>query len=87
MSGVKVKIPTSDEKVKYWTKAMEHSLGMIDDKVLYHTQKIKRLRQELEMVEAHLELAMKDYVAKKVFYEGRIESAAKKSDTEQNGSA
>lgn len=75
------------DKVKYWTIQKELTLAKCNSKIDYHTKRAAQLARELMMVECHLDGANADYVAKEAFYNSRIESAAKKSDAEQNGSA
>lgn len=82
-----VKYPTGAAMVKYWTQGKEQVLDSCDDKIMYHTKMIKRLEAQIELAKSCRELAVLDRSNKEAFYDGRIATAQKKCDAEQNGSA
>lgn len=83
---VKVKYPSSEERVRYWTAEKQTTLAKCDTKIAYHTKRVEALVREIAMVEGHLDAANADRVAKEMFYDSRIESALKKATPEQDGS-
>jgi hypothetical protein len=82
-----VKYPTGASMVKYWTAGKEQVLTSCDNKIAYHTKEIKRLEAQIELYKSYRELAVMDRTSKEAFYDGRIATAQKKCDAEQNGSA
>lgn len=79
MSAIKVKYPSSEEKVRYWTAEKQSCLAKCDTKIAYHTKRIEALVREIATVEGHLDAANADRVSKEAFYNSRIESALKAS--------